>query len=255
MHTRKFIHKISESADKYPEVAFTRKGSVYTCVNPYSYHLVRHNWDVYNSMDGLFVDGFFMCSLIRLLWGVKVPRLSFDMVGMATDLFHRLDKTNETIYFIGSKQDCLESSLKNIRAHYPNMTVVGYRNGYFDSDEQKMEEIRHIIEVNPDFVIVGMGSPLQEKFALALKDKGYKGIVFTCGGFLHQTADRINYYPEWVNKYNLRALYRIYREKGMIRRLYNVLIQFPSLFFWDSMLSKWHIGKQKYILAKDAGRG
>ena len=86
---------------------------------------------------------------------------------------------------------------------------------------------------------------MQEQFALDLKSRGYNGIVFTCGGFLHQSANDINYYPEWINKYNLRAFYRIVKEKGLWARLYNVLIQFPILFTWDSIRTKFWIWSKK----------
>lgn len=61
------------------------------------------------------------------------------------------------------------------------------------------------------------------------------GIAFTCGGFLHQTSHKINYYPNWVNKLNLRAFYRLTHEKGMFVRLWNVLIEFPIMFIGDSI--------------------
>ncbi|MDE6028555.1 MAG: WecB/TagA/CpsF family glycosyltransferase, partial [Muribaculaceae bacterium] len=127
---------------------------------------------------------------------------------------------------------------KQIRSAYPEMKIAGFRNGYFSSKEERQEEIRHIIELNPDFTIVGMGITLQENFALDLRKAGYKGIVFTCGGFLHQTVENINYYPAWINKYNLRAFYRLYKEKGLFKRLYYVLLEFPFLFTYDSLKTK-----------------
>ena len=92
MNNREFVRKIADSALTYPDGTFaTGEGRVNTCVNPYSYHLVRRYKDLYESMDGLFVDGMTMCWLIRLLWGKRVPRLSFDMSGMAVDLFSFLN--------------------------------------------------------------------------------------------------------------------------------------------------------------------
>ncbi len=189
-------------------------------------------------MDGLYVDGMLMCQLINRLWKKHIPRLSFDMSGMAVDLFNRLNGNNETIYFVGAKQESLEATISQIKKAYPLMNIAGYRNGYFLLPEDREKEIQKIVTLNPDFVIVGMGSPIQERFCIDLKEAGFKGIAFTCGGFLHQTADGINYYPEWVNKYNLRAFYRLFHEKGLWGRLYNVLIEFPILFTWDSIKTK-----------------
>lgn len=242
MNNREFVNKIADSASVYPDVTFSSGyGRVYTCVNPFSYHLVRCHQSLYESMDGLFVDGMTMCWLIRLLWGKRVPRLSFDMSGIAVDLFSLLNTKDidRSIYFIGTKQDVIEKTMDQFRENYPYMNVAGYRNGYFIDVDDRRKAISDIIESDSDFAIVGMGSPLQEQFALDLKNAGYKGIVFTCGGFLHQSAKNINYYPKWVNKFNLRAFYRLFHEKGLWGRLYNVLIEFPVLFMWDTFMTKF----------------
>lgn len=238
MNNRRFVDTITESASNYPDITFSHKGAIYTCVNPFSYHMVRKMPEIFNQMDGLYVDGLLMCKVVNLMWRRKIPRLSFDMSGMAVDLFERLNGNKETIYFLGLKQESIESTIKQITIAYPNIHLAGFRNGYFNSETERQEEIDNIVRSNPDFVIVGMGSPLQEQFCIDLKNAGFKGIAFTCGGFLHQTANRINYYPDWINKYNLRAFYRLFHEKGLWGRLYNVLIQFPILFTWDTIKTK-----------------
>ncbi len=241
MNNRGFVRKIADSACTYPIGTFiAENGRVYTCVNPYSYHLVRCHPELYESMDGLFVDGMTMCWLIRLLWGRRVPRLSFDMSSMAADLFSYLNGrgVGRSIYFLCTRQETLERTIAQFRKSYPSMAIAGYRNGYFIDVEDRRKAIADIVSAGSDFTIVGMGSPLQEQFALDLKNAGYKGIVFTCGGFLHQSANAINYYPDWVNKYNLRAFYRLFHEKGLWGRLYNVLIEFPVLFTWDTFVTK-----------------
>lgn len=238
MNNRKFIETITESLSNYPDITFTRKRSIYTCVNPFSYHIVRKQRDIYDKMDGLYVDGMLMCKFIRLMWGRKITRLSFDMSGMAVDLFDRLNHNNETLYCVGAKQQSLVGAIGQIKKSYPHINIIGYRNGYFSSPKDREKEIKNIVALNPDFVIVGMGSPLQEQFCIDLKDAGYNGIAFTCGGFLHQTTENINYYPKWINKYNLRAFYRLSHEKGLWSRLYNVLVEFPLLFIWDTIMTK-----------------
>lgn len=241
MNNREFVRKIANSASAYPDRIFAvGEGRVYTCVNPYSYHLVHRHKELYDSMDGLFVDGMTMCWLIRLLWGKRVPRLSFDMSAMAKDLFTYLNNPDirRSIYFLGTRQDVLEETIGQFRKSYQNMYIAGFRNGYFIDADDRRKAISDIIHSDSDFAVIGMGSPLQEQFAIDLKNAGYKGIVFTCGGFLHQTANGINYYPDWINRYNLRAFYRLFHEKGLWGRLYNVLIEFPILFTWDTLLTK-----------------
>ncbi len=240
MTTREFVKIIAESNSNYPLKTFSVPNKVYTCVNPYSYHIVRKNSKVYQGMDGLFVDGMTMCWWIRLLWNKKITRLSFDMAGMAKDLFEALnqEENQKTIYFIGAKQEEINGSISQIQKTYPNIPIKGYRNGYFNSQSERNEAIQKIIKLNPDYTIIGMGSPMQEQFALDLKNQGYAGIAFTCGGFLHQSRDKMNYYPDWVNRYNLRAFYRLAHEKGLTKRLWDVLIGFPCQFTLDSIFNK-----------------
>ena len=89
--------------------------------------------------------------------------------------------------------------MRIFQEQYPELRIAGFRNGYFSSDAEMNKEASHIVELNPDFLIVGMGALMQEKFLLKVKKMGYQGIGFTCGGFVHQTAmNRMHYYPNWV---------------------------------------------------------
>ena len=67
-------------------------------------------------------------------------RLSFDMSGMAKDLFAYLNKkgNEESIFFLGTKQEILEATIKQFQKNYPRMNIVGYRNGYFVDSAIKM---------------------------------------------------------------------------------------------------------------------
>lgn len=160
------------------------------------------------------------------------------MTSIAKDLFGWLSKKDKSIYFIGAKPHQIEKSINNIRKSYPDLKISGYRNGYFDSPEDRKNAINEIVVLNPSFVIVGMGSPIQEQFAIDLKESGFSGIVFTCGGFIHQSAQELNFFPVWVNRFHLRAFYRLTKERGLFKRLYNVLIQFPILFAKDTLQYK-----------------
>lgn len=233
-----FLNKIKDSNNNYPIRIFSEKRKIHTFINPYSYKFIKKNYKLFHEFDGIFIDGIYMCIWLKLLYGLKVPRKSFDMTSIARDLFEKLSISGESIFFIGAKSEQIKKSIENIKVNYPKLNILGYRNGYFNSVEERDKVINDIITCNPHFVVVGMGTPLQEQFAIDLKAKGYDGIIFTCGGFLHQTANGIDYYPNWVNKYNLRGFYRQYKEKGIFRRNYDTFILFPILFIKDYLKSK-----------------
>lgn len=237
MNIGSFIDKISSSSDSYPEETFSQAGRIYTCVNPFKYHIVRKHMDTYMAMDGIFVDGILMCKFFKWIWAKNVKRLSFDMTSMARDLFCRINKSGESIYFIGDSQEMVEGAVLKFRESYPGMNIVGYHSGFFRDLKDREAILENISRVAPNYVIIGMGGLIQEQFALDLRNKGYSGIAFTCGGYFHQASGNLNYYPEWVNRFNLRAPYRIIKEKNY-KRLWHVLVSFPLLFLIDSIMTK-----------------
>lgn len=230
---RILLEKLKKSGAGYPEEVLVSNGKIYTFVNPYSYKFVRRNQALFNSMDGIFADGIFLCFNLRLFFGLKVPRLSFDMTKMAKDLFEKVSETGESLYIIGAKQDEVEKTITIIRETYPNINIIGFRNGYFTDRADRDNAISDIIGMNPDYVIVGMGTPLQERFILDLRLRGFAGTSFTCGAFISQTSGGLNYYPDWVDKYNLRYFYRQYKEKGLFSRNFDTFIRFPYLMALD----------------------
>jgi N-acetylglucosaminyldiphosphoundecaprenol N-acetyl-beta-D-mannosaminyltransferase len=81
-----------------------------------------------------------------------------------------------------------------------------------------------------------MGVVRQERFLLAARNAGFRGVGFTCGGFIHQTArDEIDYYPAWINRWNLRFLYRMYREPHTRMRYLKAGIVFPIKFLLERL--------------------
>ena len=210
---------------------FENKGKVYTYLNPVSYLTALENKKLFSQMDGIFADGGLLVKAIKLVYGKQVTRRSFDMTSMAPELFAYAAEHGKTVYIVASKQEQVEEAVEIFRERYPKVKFVGYRNGYFASEEEMAQEARQVTELNPDFLIVGMGALMQEKFLLKVKGAGYQGIGFTCGGFIHQTSkNEIDYYPAWVDKTNLRFVYRMWKEPHTRKRYVMAGLLFPAKF-------------------------
>lgn len=219
------------------EEMFTRHEKIYTFLNPISYLEALKDESRFVGFDAIMVDGHVLVVAIKLLYGRKVKRRSFDMTSIAASLFLHILSEKKTIYLIGARQKQIERSVEILLDQYPELQIVGYRNGYFSLEDEMHEEYEKILRLNPDYVIVGMGTPLQEYFLLQLKKSGYRGIGFTCGGFFSQLSMKgINYYPKWIDKYNLRFLYRFYKEKHTRKRYLKALFLF-TLYFIKNKLS------------------
>lgn len=219
------------------EKLFSIKGCIYTFFNPVSYLTALDNQKLFGRFDGIFADGSILVSAIKLMYGKNVTRRSFDMTSLAPQLLEYAEANAKTIYIVASRQEQVEKAIKIFLERYPKIDIAGYRNGYFNSETEQDEEARHIVEVNPDFLIVGMGALMQERFLLKVKETGYKGIGFTCGGFIHQTSkDEIDYYPAWVDKTNLRFVYRMYKEPHTRKRYLQAALLFPARFIAEKFL-------------------
>lgn len=225
------INKIL-STEKYSiNQIFETTGKVYTYLNPVSYLTALDNKELFGRLDGMFADGGLLVKAIKLVYGKQVTRRSFDMTSMAPELFSYAQEHGKTIYIVASKQEQVEAAVEIFRERYPKVKFAGYRNGYFASESEMDEGARRIVEVNPDFLIVGMGALMQEKFLLKVKSAGFKGVGFTCGGFIHQTSkNEIDYYPAWVDKTNLRFVYRMWKEPHTRKRYLMAGLLFPARF-------------------------
>ena len=215
---------------------FENKGKAYTYLNPVSYLTALDNKELFSQLDGIFADGGLLVKAIKMVYGKQVTRRSFDMTSMAPELFAYVAKHGKTIYIVASKQEQVEKAVEIFRERYPKVKFAGYRNGYFASESEMDVEAKYIAKLNPDFLIVGMGALIQEKFLLKVKNAGYQGVGFTCGGFIHQTSkNEIDYCPAWVDKTNLRFVYRMWKEPHTRKRYVMAGLLFPVRFIAEKI--------------------
>lgn len=174
-----------------------------------------------------FCDGMLMSSFMSRVTGRTIGRVSFDFTSIADQVLGGAERLGKRVYFVGARQAELELFMLKIQALYPRLHIAGYHNGYFDAAEA--EAIRaDICRSEANILIVGLGAGLQEQFEQEVLRAGFRGVAFTCGGFIRQEAlASRQYYPALINRLHLRAFYRMYREPHTIKRY---LIDYPSNF-------------------------
>lgn len=228
------VSKILETKSADIFSLFQHEGSIFTFLNPVSYLDALDNKELFSKFDGIFADGSVLVAAIRMLYGKKIERRSFDMTSVAPQLFDYAVQNNKSVYIVASKQEQVEKAVAIFKEKWTGLNIIGFRNGYFANQEEQEQEAIHIAEVNPDFLIVGMGAVMQEKFLVLNKENGFKGVGFTCGGFIHQVAQGdMDYYPAWVDKWNLRFVYRFFKERHTRRRYLKAAFVFPARFIFE----------------------
>ena len=220
--------KLVENAD----VLISMQSGIVTYVNPFSYLKLRKKITM-QEFDYITSDGIVVKKLSGVFLNRSVQRISPDFSSYFTELFKQVSSSNSTVYFVGTLPELIGKSIENIKDKFPTLNIVGFRDGYFKNTDDLNKHIKEIISLNPEFLIVGMGSPLQEDYLINLKHSGWKGRGFACGGFLHQVSKKADYYPNWINKMNLRWLYRIYNEPKLIKRYTLDYTWFLFVFIYD----------------------
>ncbi len=211
------INLLDEVGPRIDNTIVDHETGLVTFLNPFSYYQCRKSPDAIRQFDHIYIDGMLLVRLLNLVFPRKFTRISFDMTSAAPVLFERWSQNGKRVYFVGSTPDAIEGFVRTIGAAYPALKIDGYRNGYFKGDE-RAALIRELAERKPDVIVVGMGTPLQEQLLLDIRQAGWQGCGYTCGGFIHQTSGKTQYYPKILDKLNLRWMYRIYDEPKLFKR-------------------------------------
>ncbi len=213
---------------------------VVTFLNPYTFLKIFESSINLNKFDKICIDGMALKIFLGMVYrDSKIQRLSFDFTSVANLVFEKAAAETEHGFILGSDQNSNDEFLTKTTAMFPGIKIDG-RSGYFDNSEELSNFLGSLAKSKYDFVVIGMGAVKQEEAAIALVDFGFDGRIYTCGGFIHQTAiGGGEYYPSWVDKCNLRFAYRMFKEPSTIRRY---LIDYPRAF----VLLTRNIRKFKY---------
>lgn len=222
-----FTSKIPQTIEDFDP----RKKKLITFLNPHSYTLAFKNAVLFEGFDWIAPDGILLVFVLNLLKAAtfKIKRFSCDMTSVVPYVFDIAIKNNLGIFFLGTDADSIKDTVSVFKSNFPGLEISGFHDGYFTSDLQRQETVASVVATNPDIVFIGMGTILQESMALELRVAGYTGAIYTCGGFLHQTKREINFYPQFIDKLNLRFFYRMYKEQGFLGRSVKTYPQFCYL--------------------------
>jgi len=104
---------------------------------------------------------------------------------------------------------------------YPNLTISGYRNGYFppEADQQICEMINHS---KAQALFLGISSPKKEIFLLKNSSLLAPYFRMGVGGSFDVLAGRTKRAPKLVQKTGFEWLYRIYQEPRRMWKRYAV---------------------------------
>ena len=155
---------------------------------------------------------------------VAMHKMGFaDAVRIAgADLWLEIVKESykdKSFYLVGGQQDVIDETVAKLHQEFEGITILGYRNGYIKTEEERKVLIADVAEKKPDVVYVAMGSPKQE-FLMADMMKQHPAIYQGLGGSFDVYTGRVKRAPLWWQRHNLEFLYRFLKQPSRYKREY-----------------------------------
>jgi exopolysaccharide biosynthesis WecB/TagA/CpsF family protein len=186
-----------------------------TWINHFSIIQIIKSGTSLSDFDYIGVDGIFLKSLLSS----TQTRTSADTI---LPLIFKDKDLN--VILIGGSEDNKILIKKKIKDLFPRINIVVQINGY--SDLNGDEWVKNLKTITADIIVIGMGSPLQEKMAKIIKDvmltNAKSPIIFTCGGWLDQLLYK-KYYPKMSYPLRINWLIRIIREPRRLWKRYTIV--------------------------------
>jgi N-acetylglucosaminyldiphosphoundecaprenol N-acetyl-beta-D-mannosaminyltransferase len=162
----------------------------------------------------------------RLHSSVRGPGLMRDVLasGQVTGLRH---------YFYGSTPEVCELLTREIEQRFPAAKLVGVESAPFRalSADEEADLVRRVTSARPDIVWVGLGTPRQDEFLHAYRDRLGATLVAIGAGFDFLAGTK-RMAPEWMQRRGLEWVFRLATEP---RRLWRRYLVGNTLFVWGAL--------------------
>jgi N-acetylglucosaminyldiphosphoundecaprenol N-acetyl-beta-D-mannosaminyltransferase len=205
-----FVELVEESIQE-------RAGKTFVSVNAHSLSLAGEDPDyseLLREADVLYADGasivFASCFL-----GTPLPAklTTTDLWPLCCDL---ACKKGYRMYLLGGEPGLAREAAEITMRTRPEIQFAGAHHGYFAPDDE--EVIRAINGTRSDILWVGMGDPLQVRWAQRKKTLLDAGAIITCGGMFRLITGRQRRPGPLLHRTGFEWLGRIFHEPGVWKR-------------------------------------
>ena len=157
--------------------------------------------------------------------GYEMPErvAGFDLV---QELMKIAPSKGYKFFLFGSAPTIADKAKLKAEELYPNIEIVGTRNGYFTAADEA-EIIAQIKNSKPDILLAALGVPKQEKWLAAHKDELNVPVNIGVGGTFDVMAGVVKRAPKWMQRAKLEWLFRAMLQPSRAGRL----IALPKFVF------------------------
>lgn len=168
------------------------------------------------------------CPLINadgasVVWAAK--RLGIPLKERVTgcDLFQKLmavsEKKGYKVFLLGAKEEVVTKVKAIYEQQYPNIQIVGYRNGYF-TEKDEPQIVKQMRDSGADMMFVAFSSPKKEYWVSKYLNEINIPFVMGVGGSFDIVAGVTKRAPIWFQEHGLEWLYRFVQEPRRMWKRY-----------------------------------
>ena len=168
--------------------------------------------DLFLQSDLIHADGMSLVFASHLFCNRALPERI-----CTTDFFHDVALAGQhreaRIYLLGGTQRVIAEAARYVRSLYPALDIVGYASGYMRRKDEESSIIDAINATRPDILWLGLGAPLEQKFAVRNRHRLRSvGLIKTAGGLFDVLSGQKPRAPGWMRHAGMEWAYRWYLE-------------------------------------------
>jgi len=188
---------------------------------------------ILNSSDVVYCDG----SGVRLgawLLGHRIPP---RMTGAdwIEPLCAACVARRTSLYLLGSRPGVADCAADVLQARHQGLNIIGAHHGYLQDPAVSAEAITAINAARPHIVLVGMGTPIQEKWISEHRHELHVPVVWAVGALFDFIGGFQRRAPRWMLDHNLEWLHRLWVEP---KRMWKRYVVGNPLFVWRVMMQR-----------------
>jgi N-acetylglucosaminyldiphosphoundecaprenol N-acetyl-beta-D-mannosaminyltransferase len=181
--------------------------------------------------DGVYADGKAVVWASRWI-GAPVPE-RVNAADFILRFCREAAARGKSVYLLGSAPGVAAAAGQRFMQETSGLQVLGAESGYFEQGDDAV--VASIASASPDFLIIGMGVPLQETWAWQRRDRLNAQVVWCVGAMLEFYAGYRRRAPQWMCKAGLEWLFRLMIEP---RRMWRRYLIGNIAFLWRVLLRR-----------------
>jgi N-acetylglucosaminyldiphosphoundecaprenol N-acetyl-beta-D-mannosaminyltransferase len=162
---------------------------------------------------------------IGIVWAGMVQGTPFPERVAGADLIEALLRHGAgrgwRFFLLGGKPVVSGAAPPRIMARFPGVVIAGATHGYF-APEEEPGVIEMVNGAGADVLLVGLGSPRQERWMWRNRDSLSAAVCIGVGGTIDVLAGAVRRAPEAWRRLGLEWLYRLCAQPSRIRRAWRL---------------------------------